>query len=163
MNAELSTALGGILVALCGVVASVVAVLGTYGSKYVKTLIALKTAQLEAEYTRARNEAATTAVASTEESLRGGATGAAKLEHALGVARTLAPSATASLPDPQLAEVVQAAVGRMRASMPNPALLAPSLAPGSRLSIPVQVIGIESDPPHATIPRPPRMPAESKP
>lgn len=154
MNGELSAALTTVLVALCGVVATVVGVLGSHGARYLRKLLELRTAELEAQHARTISLAADAGVAAAEEAGRKYQGSVNKGELARTVARNLAPRATASLPDYALTDVVQASVSKMRASQPSASLMPPSLAPGTTLSIPVVV----SDSGAPTIPLAPRMP-----
>ena len=118
---ELSTALTGILATFAGIITVVLGVFALHAPKLAKIVVELALERLDAMRTRRVSNAAETAVAATEEAMRG-APGVDKLGHALIVARTLAPKAS----DAQLTEVVQAAVGRMRASLPNPSMMPPA-------------------------------------
>jgi hypothetical protein len=163
---ELSTTLAAIGIALGTIVLGILGVVAVHAPKLVKTLLEIAQQRLESLRVSAAREAVATGVATADEAghtylAHDANKSAAKMQIALNVARAQAPRATASLPEPQLTELVQAAVSQRRASLPNPSLMPPSLAPGSVLSIPVQVLtgdSIAPTHPPASLPKPARMP-----
>lgn len=176
---ELSTTLQAIGVAIGTIVIGILGVVAVHAPKLVKTLMELAQQRLESLRTTSAASAMAVGVASAEEAGRTYLAhdpnkGSAKMRHAIDVARAIAPRATSSLASPQLTELAQAAVATHRASLPMQSISPPSLAPGSVLSIPVQVMGVDSlapTPPPASsseaesavrLPRPGRLPTVSE-
>lgn len=161
MSEPLSSALTGVLVALCSALTAAIAIIATYAPKLLSAWLESKHAALRAAQAARETTVADQSVAAAEEIGRvRGLVGSQKLELAQQIAAEKAPDA------PPSAHALQASVQRMRASVPNMSTLGgASLAPGSMLSIPVQVISSSPPPPSGAAPTPPlhdRIPAPSR-
>lgn len=123
MNAELSAALQGVLIAALTAIGAAVAALGTYGTVYIKKLLEVRTAELEKSRADQLKTAGETAALAAEEASRslpmGGADKAAMAQRIAVGLMSLPPDVT-SPHDERVADVVRAGVQKMRRSMPHP-------------------------------------------
>jgi hypothetical protein len=158
VSEPLSDALTGVLVALCSALTVAIGIVATYAPQMLRSWLDSKAAQLRAAQAVRETSVADTSVAAAEEIGRMQLlSGAQKMELAVKIAAEKAPDA------PPSATALQASVAKMRASVPSMSMMPASLAPGSMLSIPVQVVS--SEPPaspaaaaQAPLPKPARVP-----
>lgn len=153
MNAELSSALTGVLIALAGVATATLTVVAVHLPKLVQAWLEARTAATHAttEQTavqrdqRMQSVADRAVLAAEEEGRARGLRGDQKLSLATEAAQRFAPDA----PPPTAA--LQASVARLRAT--SSSQLQPVQLPiGTALSFPVQVVSSE-------LPPPPRVPS----